>query len=49
MNLYIRQKNANESGKKYQVAECTTGKVVADFDTVGEAQCYVIREVVMGK
>lgn len=49
MNYYIRQKNVNESGKKYQVAECTTGKVVADFDTVGEAQCYVIREVVMSK
>lgn len=49
MNLYIRQKNANESGKKYQVADCTTGLTVAEFDTVGEAQCYVIREVVMSK
>ena len=49
MNLYIRQKNVNESGKKYQVADCETGQTVEEFDTVGEAQCYVIREVVMGK
>lgn len=48
MNYYIRQRGANESGKKYQVADCTTGKTVADFDTIGEANRYVIRKVVEG-
>ncbi len=49
MRLYIRMKNCNESGKPYQVADCATSLVVAEFDNVGEAQEYIISKVVKGE